>query len=92
MIKLVFAINIMFMLVNVARSGERVACKAEPDTNGEWHYRTKIPGYAVGIRDDRCWYIGKSMKPRDELYWAQTPARPWELERRWLGEGWEHKE
>jgi len=87
------------------RGGERVACEAKPAVGDGWHYRTKIPGYGVGIRDDKCWYVGPSMKARDELYWPPTadPPKPTandlpkplsEFENRWRGatEGWDQKE
>lgn len=74
-----------------ARGGERVACEAKPGAGDGWHYRTKIPGYGVGIRDDKCWYVGPSMKARDELYWtdpkpAAVSVQPLsEFENRWRG-------
>ncbi len=81
---------VWLLIMELAQAGERIACSTEPSNDSkEWHYRTKVPGYAPGIRDDRCWYIGAAMKPREELYWT-----PWALEQRWHGakDGWEHKE
>jgi hypothetical protein len=96
------AIAILIGLITAAYGGERMACQVAPnDPVSSWHYRTKIPGYAPGIRDDKCWYIGKPMKPREELFWATEPMReidpirlPWEQEGRWRGAapGWDHKE
>jgi hypothetical protein len=71
-----------FVLFDLAQAGEIITCSAEPGVNDgkEWHYRTKVPDYASGIRDDKCWYIGERMKPRNELRWlsrsASEAARP----------------
>jgi hypothetical protein len=58
-----------------ALAGEKTACQTRPliDDGREWHYRTQIPGGPNG--DDRCFYVGKGIKPRSELYWS-TPQPP----------------
>ena len=58
-----------------ALAGEKTACQTRPliDDGREWHYRTQIPGGPNG--DDRCFYVGKGMKPRSELYWS-APELP----------------
>jgi hypothetical protein len=72
-------------------AGELMVCQLE--SHPGWHYRTK-----VGNRPEQCWYDGPRMKPRKELYWAETPdippmleikepmRFPWELEGRFKGE------
>jgi len=66
--------------------GDLMLCNLEPQSQGEWHYRTR-----VGPSQQKCWYEGPRMKPRRELYWAETPAiRPPEVEEgefelRWKG-------
>ena len=67
-------------------------CQLEPRADSGWHYRTKVNG-----RPEKCWYEGERMKPRNELYWAETPAipqmlivsppeaEPGEFELRWKG-------
>jgi hypothetical protein len=82
-----------------ARGGERVACEPQSlrGDGKEWHYRTKVGG-----RREQCWYIGRPMKPRSELYWEEQPQPspsvttplPGEFEMRFRGhpEGWDHKE
>jgi hypothetical protein len=93
----------VILLSHTAHGGERLQCSAQPTDESGWHYRTKVPGYSGDVRDDRCWYIGPAMKPRNELYWPSSPQpmtitdpmrAPWELEHRWRGAtpGWEHKE
>ena len=60
-----------------ALAGEKTACQTRPliDDGREWHYRTQIPGGPND--DDRCFYVGRGMKPRSELYWSapELPAR-----------------
>src|SRR5262245_50341819 len=94
----------LFMLAipRKAHGGEQQLCQLEPQALGEWHYRTKVGG-----RPEKCFYEGPRMKPRSELYWAETPAipghtpamkispsirPPWAEEGRFKGEGWDHKE
>lgn len=62
----------------IARAGERLECFAEP-LGKDWHYRTKVPGFAGDVRGDRCWYDGPSMKPRSELYWPAEQEAPIEM-------------
>ncbi len=59
------------LTVRNALGGELMRCHLEPNDAGGWHYRTKIGG-----RPEQCWYQGRDMKPRRELYWAETPAVP----------------
>ena len=79
--------------LRVASGGEKQLCQMEPK-NADWHYRTKVDGV-----ETRCWYDGPRMKPRDELYWAETPRNPtpameirepmrlpWEHDERFKGE------
>jgi hypothetical protein len=65
------AVLLLQMLIGQAFGGERMSCEVQPvrGDGREWHYRTKIPGYAGDVRDDKCWYPGERMKPRGELYW-----------------------
>jgi hypothetical protein len=58
----------IFMLANCL-AGELVICNVEPRDPTGWHYRTMVGGL-----ERRCWYQGERMKPRSELYWAETPA------------------
>jgi hypothetical protein len=62
---------LLLLLIGQAFGSERMSCKVQPvrGDGREWHYRTKIPGYAGDVRDDKCWYPGERMKPRGELYW-----------------------
>jgi len=90
---LMFAVIVLSLaLVQHARGGEQQLCQLEP-RDPSWSYRTKVGG-----RSDKCWYEGRRMKPRRELYWAETPAiapeqGPWEMEYRWSDpNGWSHKE
>jgi hypothetical protein len=78
MFKVAFALLAWLVLIELAKADERTRCSAEPNwSDGQaWHYRTKIPGYAAGVRDDKCWYVGESMKPRSELYWEQSAVSP----------------
>jgi hypothetical protein len=99
-ILLVMVMTLLILAVpRQARGGERVACEPQPvrGDGKEWHYRTKVGG-----RPEQCWYIGRPMKPRSELYWEEqqkslppvvTPL-PGEFEMRSRGrpEGWDHKE
>src|SRR5262245_6271832 len=87
-----------------ALGGEKMMCSLEPQSRGEWHYRTKIPP----LQEERCYYLGPRMKPRSELYWGEAPAiapasvmapepEPprWEQEHRFhpgASPGWNHKE
>jgi hypothetical protein len=74
---------------SLARSEQQI-CQLEPQSLGDWHYRTKVGG-----RSERCYYVGPRMKPRKELYWAEAPTIPPmsimepkpepELELRWKG-------
>ena len=99
---LAFAIAFLavyMLVVTGACAGERMQCFAEP-LGKDWHYRTKVPGFAGDVRDDRCWYEGPPMKPLEELYWPTEPVAPmimidpdpakmqapWELEHRWRGD------
>jgi len=65
------AVLLLLVLIGQAFGGERMSCEVQPvrGDGREWHYRTKIPGYAGDVRDDKCWYPGERMKPRGELYW-----------------------
>src|SRR5262249_31691542 len=58
-----------------AHSGERMLCHLEPKA-ANWHYRTRIPP----LEEERCWYDGPRMKSRSELYWAEAPARPMQID------------
>jgi len=90
------AISVMLFAISWdvrrAYGGEQQLCQLEP-RDPSWSYRTKIGG-----RSDKCWYEGRRMKPRRELYWAETPAiapeqGPWEMEYRWSDpNGWSHSE
>jgi len=84
-----------FAIVRYAHGGEKQLCHLEP-SNPSWSYRTKVDG-----RSDKCWYEGAKMKPRRELYWAESPGvapiddSVWQLHDRWRGStggGWDHKE
>lgn len=61
------------------------ACVPEPILDlapiEQWQYRTKIDG-----RPDKCWYVGRRMKPRDQLYWAPAPPPETPFEQRWKGD------
>jgi len=99
-ILLVMVMTLLILAVpRQAGGGERVACEPQPlrGDGKEWSYRTKVGG-----RLDQCWYIGRPMNPRSELYWEEqqqplppvvTPL-PGEFEMRFRGhpEGWDHKE
>jgi len=94
---IVFALSAAIVFVSAARGSEQQLCHLEPMASDGWHYRTKIDG-----RAERCWYQGERMKPRRELYWAETPSMPPmtitapepEFILRWRGHpaGWDHKE
>jgi hypothetical protein len=103
----IFAIVLAVAVVSAgiarfARGGELVQCAVKRgDPALEWHYRTKIPGYDSGTKDDKCWYVGKRMKPRDELFWSESviimvpEIEPTLFEHRFRGEapeGWDAKE
>lgn len=57
------------MLLLVA--GVLTVCVPEPLLEvadiSQWQYRTKVDG-----RPEKCWYVGKRMKPRNELTWASS--------------------
>ena len=86
-----------------AHAGERLQCFAQPQGR-DWHYRTRVPGFNGDVKDDRCWYPGERMKPREELFWpSPEPIKlpdnvgdmqpPWQMEERWVDpKGWTHKE
>src|SRR5262245_54949299 len=97
-VALLLAIIFNISAIVSARGGERMLCHLEPADADGWHYRTKIGG-----RPEQCWYQGERMKPRSELYWAETPKVPPpmsvttpepEFILRWRGhpQGWDHKE
>jgi len=69
---------LLLLLIGQAFGSERMSCKVQPvrGDGREWHYRTKIPGYAGDVRDDKCWYPGERMKPRGELYWDIDTTGP----------------
>src|SRR5262249_37358920 len=71
LIDTMLAVLLLLVLIGQAFGGERMSCEVQPvrGDGREWHYRTKIPGYAGDVRDDKCWYPGERMKPRGELYW-----------------------
>jgi hypothetical protein len=81
----VIALTFLFPITAPA-AGERQLCNLEPLSAEGWHYRTKIDG-----RPERCWYMGERMKPRRELFWAESPAiappmlQNTEFEKRWQG-------
>ena len=77
-IAIVLVVAILILVDSLmAHGGERVRCNVRPDNSSDdWHYRTKIPGYSHGSQDDKCWYIGERMKPREELYWSALPTAP----------------
>lgn len=85
------------IMTRTARGGEKMICHLEPVDSDGWHYRTKVGG-----RSEQCWYMGERMKPRKELYWAETPTVPPEIppmtiiapepEFIWHPQGWDHKE
>jgi hypothetical protein len=57
-----------------ALCAERLACEARvPDEDRtQWSWRTKVQG--GDYPEQRCWYRGPRMKPRDELYWPPAPS------------------
>jgi|SRR5215475_8695150 len=62
-----------FMILELAFAiacGEKILCHMEPGGR-DWHYRTKVDGFEM-----KCWYDGPRMKPRNELYWAESPSSP----------------
>jgi hypothetical protein len=74
-------------VIRYAHGDHKQLCQIQPGREG-WHYRTKVDG-----KSWRCYYQGERMKPRDQLYWAETPMAPsiiehlpWQLEPRWHGE------
>ena len=83
----------MLELIFAAACAEKMLCHMEPG-GADWHYRTKIPP----AMETKCWYDGPRMKPRSELYWAETPRVPplmeiqqpmrvpWEQDERFKGE------
>jgi hypothetical protein len=73
----VAALIIMATLFGRLHAGEIVDCAAAylPGERDSWSYRTKIPGYGPGSRNDKCWYEGPPMKPRNELRWPMTRTK-----------------
>ena len=66
---LLIALVLLLLLSSSASTGMLTVCVPEPllaiaDIT-QWQYRTKVDG-----RPDRCWYVGRRMKPRNELTWA----------------------
>jgi hypothetical protein len=62
---------LLLMFIGQAFGGERMSCEAQPMPDGrEWHYRIQVDG-----RGERCYYVGKRWKPRDELYWDTDTTR-----------------
>ena len=97
-VAIALGIGIALILFAVSARGGSLPCAASPGGR-DWHYRTKVPGYAGDVHDDKCWYDGPRMKPREELYWPAPDVvpmvvdrLPWEMENRWQGSGWDHKE
>jgi len=94
---IVAVISALIVFLAAARGGEQMICHLQPMDSG-WHYRTRIPPRP----EIRCWYRGERMKPRRELYWAETPAIPPmtitapqpAFILRWRGHpaGWDHNE
>src|SRR5262245_57344050 len=81
--------NSIWLLTILFSSGgicaERQLCHVERGHGPDWHYRTQIPP----LMEAKCWYVGPRMKPRNELYWAETPVIPPNMstfEPRWKGE------
>lgn len=64
-------VSLAGLLIRNAHGGELMICHLQPNDAGGWHYRTKVRG-----RREQCWYQGREMKPRRELYWAEAPAVP----------------
>ena len=64
-------VALFVVTVRNAYGGELMICHLQPNDAGGWHYRTKVGG-----RREQCWYQGRNMKPRRELYWAEAPALP----------------
>jgi hypothetical protein len=104
-IALVIAIVVMTIAITgnlmcSAHGGEQMLCQLERQNDAvDWHYRTKVGGF-----ERKCWYQGERMKPRHELYWAESPKIPSmsttlpepepEFLLRWRGrpQGWDHQE
>lgn len=76
------------------RAADRLECEFQPvQGDGQaWHYRTRVDG-----KEERCFYVGARMRPRELLYWQQAlpietpplpkprPAIDEEFEDRWDG-------
>jgi hypothetical protein len=70
--KTALAIALTTLSVSMAGAQQKTLCQLVPISDtARWHYRTKVDGFPL-----KCWYIGPSKKPREELYWAEAPAIP----------------